>query len=194
MARFSFSKSNHKESDKNRLTRLAVRMQQGDRRAAGELYDELLPKVYGFIFSRTSKREVAEDLAHDVFVKLIEKVESFDESKGAFVVWFWQMVRRMVIDFYRKKAEIPFSQFEENQVEAMAIDDRVPDIDRKFEREKLGIFLKTLVIEDRDLFEYRWIAEMSYREIAKLTGRSEGSLRVAALRIKEKIKKEFNNS
>jgi RNA polymerase sigma-70 factor (ECF subfamily) len=178
-------------SSKDHLTKLALRMKRGDRRAATELYDELLPKVYGFLFARTSKREVAEDLAHDVFIKLIEKIEQFDDSKGAFVVWFWQMVRRMLVDFYRKKQETPFSHFEEDAVEAMAVDDHVPDLDRKFEHEKLAAFLKTLGDEERELFEYRWVAELSYQEIAQATGKSEGSLRVAALRVKEKIKKEF---
>jgi RNA polymerase sigma factor (sigma-70 family) len=186
-------KDTNKNAAKDRLTALAVRMKKGDRRAAAELYDELLPKVYGFLFTRTSKREVAEDLAHDVFIKLIEKIDAFDESKGVFVVWFWQVVRRMLIDFYRKKTETPFSRFGEGEVEAMAIDERAPDIDGKLQREKISIFLGTLSESDRELFEYRWVAEMSYSEIAETTGKSEGSLRVAALRIKEKIKKEFKD-
>ena len=185
----------HKDFSKDRLTKLAVRMKQGDRRAAAELYDELLPKVYGFLFTRTGKREVAEDLAHDVFIKLIEKVETFDESKGAFVVWFWQVVRRMLIDFYRKRTETPFSHFEEREVEAMAIDDREPNVnvDDRMRREQLSLFLKTLSTEEQELFEYRWVVEMSYREIASLTGKSEGALRVTALRIKKKIKKELTD-
>jgi len=178
---------------KDRLTALAIRMKKGNRKAAAALYDELLPKVYGFVFSRTSKREVAEDLAQDVFIKLIEKIDAYDESKGVFVVWFWQVVRRMLIDFYRKKTETPFSRFEEGEVEAMVIDESVPDIDGKLQHEKISIFLKTLGDDDRELFEHRWVADMSYGEIAALMGKSEGSLRVAALRIKEKIKKEFHN-
>src|SRR5579864_7475855 len=94
--------------NKDKLTELAVRMKRGDRKAAAKLYDELLPKVHGFLFARTGKREIAEDLAHDVFIKLIDKIDAFDESRGAFVVWFWQVVRRMLIDHYRKKRETPF--------------------------------------------------------------------------------------
>lgn len=187
-------KTAHMPND--RLTALAVRMKKGDRRAAAELYDELLPKVYGFLFTRTSKREAAEDLAHDVFIKLIEKIEAYDEAKGAFVVWFWQVVRRMLIDFYRKKSETPFSHFEEDEVEAMAIDERSADMgsaDDKFRVEKVSLFLKTLTEEEQELFELRWIAELPYDDIAKTTGKSAGSLRVAALRIKEKIKKELKN-
>jgi RNA polymerase sigma-70 factor, ECF subfamily len=178
---------------KDRLTELAVRMKEGDRKAAAALYDELAPKVYGFLLARTSKKEVAEDLAHDVFIKLIEKIESYDEKKGVFVVWFWQVVRRMLIDFYRKKQEMPFSHFEPDVVEAMAVDDREPNLDERFRYEKLSLFLQTLSEDERELFEYRYVAEMSYEEIAGLTGKSEGSLRVAVLRIKEKIKKDMKH-
>ncbi len=171
------------------LTKLAVRMQNGDRNAAAELYDNLLPKVYGFLYTRTSKREVAEDLAHDVFIKLIEKIDAYDASRGAFVVWFWQVVRRMLIDHYRKKQETPFSHFEPGAVEAMAVDERMPAVDEKFQHEKLLVFIKTRSEEEQELFEYRFIAEMPYGDIAELMGRSEGSLRIASLRIKEKIKK-----
>lgn len=182
-----------KDAKQDRLTALAVRMKKGDRRAAEELYNELLPKVYGFVFTRTSKREVAEDLSHDVFIKLIEKIDSFDESKGVFVVWFWQVVRRMLIDFYRKKQEVPFSRFEPDAVEAMAVDDRAPNVDDRLQYEKVSLFLKTMGDDEQELFELRWVAEMSYREIAKVTGKSEGALRVAAVRIKAKIKKELKN-
>jgi RNA polymerase sigma factor (sigma-70 family) len=185
------SKSNNLSRD--RLTQLAVRMKKGDRKAAAALYDELLPKVYGFIFTRTSKREVAEDLAHDIFIKLIEKIGAYDETKGAFVVWFWQVVRRMLIDYYRKKQETPFSHFADDEVEAMSIDFQPPNIDDKVRYEKLQIFLSTLGDEERELFEYRYVAEMPYGEIAEATEKSEGALRVAMLRIKEKIKKEFRN-
>jgi len=42
-------------------------MKRGDESAARELYDELLPKVYGFCMNRVSNREVAEDLTQDIF-------------------------------------------------------------------------------------------------------------------------------
>ena len=177
---------------KDRLTTLAVRMKKGDRKAAAELYDELLPKVHGFFFSRTSKREVAEDLTHDLFVRLIEKIELFDESKGGFVVWFWQVARRMLVDHYRKKQETPFSRFEESEIEAMALAPDPPDVDDKMRYEKVSLFIRMLSEDERDLFELRYVADLPYEEIAEITGKSEGALRVAALRIKEKIKKELH--
>ena len=174
------------------LTDLAVRMKKGNRKAAGQLYDELFPKAYGFFLTRTGARETAEDLAQDIFLKLVQKVGLFDESRGRFAVWFWQMARNMLVDHYREKKEQPFSSFEENTVEAMAVRE-MPDMDERLQYRKIRTILKTLDEEDRELFEMRYVAEMPYAEIAEVLDRSEGALRVAALRLKEKLRKELGD-
>lgn len=174
------------------LTALAVRMKKGDRKAAVKLYDELFPKAYGFFFTRTGHREVAEDLSQDIFLKLAEKVGSFDEARGRFAVWFWQMARNMLVDHYRSKKEMTFSQFEEETVEAMAVHE-MPDIDSRLRYGKVQHFLRNLSEDEQELFELRYVAEMPYREIAELLEKSEGALRVAALRIKEKIQQQFHD-
>lgn len=178
---------------KDHLTGLALRMKKGDRRAAAEVYDELMPKVYGFLFTRTSKKEIAEDLSQDVFLKLVEKVESYDPEKGTFVVWFWQMVRHMLIDYYREKKAIPFSAFDDTTIETMESEE-MPDVDDHLQYGKVKAFLKTLPEEERELFEMRYVADMSYKEIAKVVGKSEGSLRVTSVRIKAKIKSHFKKN
>ena len=175
----------------DQLTQLAIKMKKGDRKAASVLYDDLMPKVYGFLFTRTGKREVAEDLAQDIFLKLVEKVDSFDENRGRFTVWFWQMVRHVLVDYYREKKEIPFSSYEDDTVAGMSVTE-APNIEDKLSYGKMKSFVATLATEERELFELRYVAEMPYKEIAVVLEKSEGSLRVAALRIKEKIKKELS--
>jgi RNA polymerase sigma-70 factor (ECF subfamily) len=175
---------------KDRLTSLAVRMKRGDRNAAAKLYDELLPKAYGFFFTRTGRKETAEDLSQDIFLKLVEKIQHFDERKGSFVVWFWQIARNLLVDHYRGKKTVAFSSFEEGEVEMMSVGE-MPDLDSRMRYQNLQHFLKTLGEEERELFELRYVGDASYREIARITGKSEGSLRVAALRVKEKIKKQL---
>lgn len=181
------------ELDKNKLTRLAVRMKKGDRGAAAKLYEELMPKAYGYFFARTGKKEASEDLVQDIFLKLVERIEGFDEARGSFVVWFWKIARNMLVDHYRGKKELIFSMFEEAEVEAMSVI-AAPDLDGRLRYRRVQGFLRTLSDEERELFELRYVAETPYKEIGEVLGRSEGSLRVAALRLKEKIKKELGEN
>lgn len=175
---------------KDRMDRLVARMKKGDRAAAGALYDELAPKLYGFVFSRVGSREAAEDLSQEIFIKLIERIGSFDEKKGRFTVWFWRMARNALIDHYREKKAVPFSRFEDDEVAGMAVGE-IPDTDIALAHRQLRMVVATLSPEEQELFELRFAAEMSYRDIASILERPEGALRVAALRIKQRIRRSF---
>ena len=175
------------------LTALANRMKKGDRKAAEKLYEELFPKVYGFFFSRTGKKEIAEDLSQNIFIKLIEKIKIYDTKKGSFTVWFWHMARNMLIDYYRSKKEHPFSNFEDDTVEAFMVME-TPDFEQRLQYNKVKGFMGTLASHERQLFELRYIADMPFKEISVIMAKSEASLSVAAYRIRNKIQKEFENA
>lgn len=177
-------------SGSERLTLLAIEMKEGERRATEALYNELSPKVYGFLFARTGEKEVSEDLMQRIFIKLIEKIASYDREKGRFTVWFWRIVHNALVDYYREKKETPFSILGEEVVESLAIAEAAK-IEEKMQCDKIKSFLETLASADRTLFEMRYISEMSYKDIASALARSEGSLRVTALRVRGKIRKEF---
>lgn len=179
-----------KDIQRDRLDRLVIKMQKGDRTAAAALYDELAAKLYGFIFSRTGSREVAEDLSQEIFIKLIERIGSFDSERGRFTVWFWRMARNTLIDHYRQKKAVPFSQFEDDEVAGMAVGE-IPDTDNVLAYRRLRLVVGTFTPEEQELFELRFAAEMSYKDIAHILEKPEGTLRVAALRLREKIHKEF---
>ena len=51
--------------------------------------------------------------------------------------------------------------------------------------------LATFSEEEKELFELRFVAEMPYKDISKMVEKPEGTLRVAALRLKERIQQEF---
>jgi RNA polymerase sigma-70 factor (ECF subfamily) len=182
--------------EKKLFNRLAKKMQKGDKKAAEEIYNKLIKRVYGFCVSRIYDKTIAEDLTQEIFMKVVSKVETYDSNRGDFVNWFWQLARNTLIDYHRQKKTILFSDIKEQnkdgeEFEVIEIEHPEIDYDKRFEIEKIKKFLQSLTIEDQELFQLRFLAELSYTEISKILDKNEGALRVSISRIKKKIKENF---
>ena len=57
------------------------------------LYREYHGKVFGYIRSKISSAEDAEDLTADVFLKVCEKLGTYDESKASLSTWIYTITR-----------------------------------------------------------------------------------------------------
>lgn len=67
------------------------------------IYTEYHEKVLHYIFGKIQNTLDAEDLANDVFVKVFEKFDPYDQSKASISTWIYTITRNTVIDYYRKK-------------------------------------------------------------------------------------------
>lgn len=172
------------------LNRLAKRMKKGDEEAARLLYHELIAKVFGFCMTRLGKKELAEDLSQEIFLKLISRIETFDPARGNFTSWFWQLARNTIVDYYRSQKQMPyaFSDLGDEMVEESVVGDVRKEVEHSETLGKVREFLRLLSEEEQELFELRMIMEFSYKEIAQILGRNEGALRVQVSRLKEKIR------
>lgn len=75
-----------------------------------EIYKEFHTKVFGYIQNRVNDYHLAEDLCSDVFVKVYEKLDSFDNKKASLSTWIFTITRNRLIDYYRTRkvnVEIP---------------------------------------------------------------------------------------
>ncbi len=172
---------------------LALKMQQGDVSAADKLYRDLVSRVFGFCRARVSDRAKAEDLTQDIFLKFVHHICSFDPAKGDFVLWFWTLARNIVIDSYRRERDIVSSDLDSpTALEEVPHSAQLEDhLQQKMTHEQLTTFIQSLSPVEQELFEFRYGAQLSYKEMESVLGKSEGSLRVAVSRLKEKIQEHF---
>ena len=174
------------------LNRLARRMRAGNEQAAASLYEELVGKVFGFYMNRLRDRALAEDLTQEVFLKVVDRIRTFDSRKGNFSGWFWQLARNTLIDHWRskKRKEIPVARLPEEREEVQGEEEV---LEGKLALETIRRFVETLSGEEQELFDLRFVADLSYREIAKILKKNEVALRVATSRMKQKIRKQFSS-
>jgi RNA polymerase sigma-70 factor, ECF subfamily len=65
------------------------------------LYDEALPRVYGYLLSRCGQRAVAEDLTAETFLAAVDTVR---EDRPVSVPWLIGVARHKLVDHWRRLA------------------------------------------------------------------------------------------
>lgn len=92
------------QADSEHITApLVARLQQRDRTAASELYDRYAGAIYGMVLRIVKKQEFAEEIVQDTFVKVWRNIDSYDQTKGKFFTWIFNIARQEAIDKKRSK-------------------------------------------------------------------------------------------
>src|SRR3989344_4534103 len=83
-----------------------LRLLAGDTDAFGYFYDAYVARVYRFVYFKTSDKEVAQDITHDVFLEVWEYLverKSIDNIQA----YVYLVARNKVIDHYRSRGKQP---------------------------------------------------------------------------------------
>ena len=73
-----------------------------DRAAFGELYDRYWQRIYRFVSSRVSRRDLAEDLTEEVFFKAFNHIRSYRDLGASFSPWLFRIASNAIADHYRR--------------------------------------------------------------------------------------------
>jgi len=74
-----------------------------DEHALSVFYDRRSGLVYSLAYSMLGDKSDAEEVTEEVFLRIWEKAESFDNSRGSALAWLTVMTRRLAIDKTRSK-------------------------------------------------------------------------------------------
>lgn len=80
----------------------------GDRSAFEKIFNKYKVKVVNLAYQFVRQKEAAEDIAHDVFIKIYEKKFNND-PKAKFSTWLYRVTVNASLDLIRKKKFTPYS-------------------------------------------------------------------------------------
>lgn len=161
--------------------------QAGDYGNFATLYDAYLKRIYDFIYFKTHHRETAEDLTTQVFMSVLENIDSFEHGKGAFVTWIYRIARNKIVDHYRSFK--PLHDIEDAW-DISSDSDIERDADTALSLQKIEAAMQSLTAAQREIVLLRLWQDMSFKEIARLTGKNEAAVKMAFGRALEKIRSE----
>lgn len=98
---------------------------RGDRAGLRVIYDRLAPQMTGVAIRLLRRRELAEEVVHDAFVKVWDKAESFDPARGEPRSWIFAILRHQAINVLRREGRIDLV----DDVETLAPAAEPPDAD-----------------------------------------------------------------
>jgi RNA polymerase sigma-70 factor (ECF subfamily) len=159
----------HVESNSRLVSRAVKLAQGGDRDALGFLYERYADNIYGYVRSIVHNHHEAEDITQHVFAKLMRVIGKYEEREVPFFAWALRVARNVTMDYIRSERLIP--------VEELRKADREESDPAAGGRSRdLCDALHRLPLAQREVLVLRHVAGLTPVEIAKLTGKSEGSV------------------
>lgn len=145
--------------------------------------------IYNYIFYRVNySRDLAQDLAQEVFLKVWKQRESFDEKKASLKTWIFVIARNTVIDHYRRqKDHLPLDDHTDQSV--------MPNlelIENKVMLQEIWNKLKELHPLEKEVLVLRYQEDIDIRDIALIIGKNYAATKVFLHRSLQKLKNLLN--
>lgn len=154
---------------------LAVRAGKGDREAFGELYDFYFEPICRYVAWHGCRKDRAEDIVSQAFLKALDRIAAFDPSKGPFPAWLYTIARHCVIDQFRRDKKTVFAELGDLPDTREPAADALPGEHLA----ELRRAIADLKPEQRDIVLLRVWEDKSYDEIAMILGRSADACKMS---------------
>lgn len=156
--------------------------------AFAPLYDRYVQPVYRYLHSRVGSSTEAEDLTAQTFLKALESLPHY-RHRGYFSAWLFSIARSKAMDYFRRRRAIPL-----NESLPAPGSDLLAAATHDAEIERLSGLLGMLEDEERELVRLRYVAELSFREMAVVLGRNEEAVKKSLYRLLARLQSQLEAS
>ena len=162
--------------------------QNGDRSAFEKIVRRHLSNTIGFFYTITQDRMVSEDLAQDVFFKLFRHLKKF-RFKSSFSTYLYRINLNTANSWFTRNNCKSFLSLE--KVDDMGYRDT--NVEDEWNRKELWNEISKLPKKQRSVVVMRIAEELSYKEISKIIGMTEGSAKVNFHHALKTLKQRFKH-
>ncbi len=172
---------------------LVERCRKGDDDAWRELVDRFGPRVYSVAYHFTLKREDAEELSQEIFLKIFENLDRYD---GGFplIAWIVSISRNLCIDRYRRrKREKSFRFVSDDAVLPLlkSTDDPSAEALRKERTKMLFSALAEIPDDLAEILVLRDLDGLAYEEIGRALALPDGTVKSRLFRARAEVAKKI---
>lgn len=163
---------------------------KNDPHAFARLYRMYVHPIYRYLYSRSGQVSIAEDLTTQVFIEALESLTRY-RHQGRFLAWLFAIARHRVLNYYHRS---PRETTLDSAWDRPGSDpDPLAQVIQNEEVDTLLRLIGQLKEEERDLLRLRFVAELSFAEIAKLLNHSEGAVKKQTYRLLARLESQMED-
>lgn len=151
-----------------------------DSRAIGAIYDLYYPHVYRYVRYRLDDEALAEDIASEVFVRLLEAVHGKRGPRTNIKAWLLGTASHIITDHLRRSYRRPTEALDENMLDPLAL--RPEDFEHREQQQRVRGALKNLTDEQQHVLALRFGEGYSLEETASLMKKNVNAVKALQFR------------
>ncbi|MGJ8745829.1 RNA polymerase sigma factor [Polaribacter sp.] len=159
------------------------------------LYDRFSKVVYNKCYGFSKSKEEAEDLTHDVFIKLFVKLRTF-KGNSKFSTWLYSFTYNFCVNYVQRNVH---KKREKITVVTDQIKDTADDLDEiddstlfQLKSEKLAKALDLMEPADKMILLMKYQDDLSIKEIKEVLEVGESAIKMRIKRAKAKVVKIYH--
>jgi len=164
---------------------VSQRLRDLDEAAWTALFDSHHAKIWRYVFARTGSRELADDMASQVFAEALESIHRFRYRGKPIVAWLYRIARNQLGKRLRAEKREVTNSTPEPSVEAMAT---------ALESIVIRDALASLTRDQADAVVLRFYSGYSTREIAAAMGKSESAVYSLQMRAIASLRRQLETA
>lgn len=165
-----------------------VLMAKKDPFAFGELYHLYVERVFNYLYGRLGNVQDAEDITSQTFLTALEALDGFRQD-GCFAAWLFTIARNKTMDHFRRHKNSYLNQ--SSPPDSSEIIDPLSEIIQSEQSAELRVLIQALDEDEQELLRLRYLAGLTYAEIAGILGRKEDAVKKTHYRLLARLQSQM---
>lgn len=157
--------------------------------AFAELYRRHLDRIYRFVRSQVADSSTTEDLTAQIFFKALASAGSF-RGEAAYHSWLYRIAHNVIATWGRQRARTPLVVASLPDTEDMTPSPATQAINGE-QREMVRAKVAELPPAQREVVALRYLEDFSIEEVADVTDRSRGAVRILLHRARLRLRRSL---
>lgn len=167
--------------------------QSNDTHLFGILYDRYASVVYNKCLGFIGSKEEAQDLTHDIFVKLFVKLKTF-KGDAKFSTWMFAFTYNHCVNYLQREIKGKKNTFSVDDDYGEVKEDEVSDaLIFEMKAEKLNRSLQLISPPERAILLLKYQDDLSIKDIATLYSIGESAVKMRLNRAKSNLIEQYKN-